>query len=197
MKINYIITSLFFLFNNFTSLFSQSLIDFNEIENDTMITWNNKNKIKWSDFKGEKTIYSNSKAESGIGINMEPFLHKNLVYEYLVFAYFDKKKSTTKVQNDYLLKHEQMHFNIGEIFARRIRKEIIKQKESNVENIYYEKIYNRLYNKCLDFHRKYDEETKHSKDFYKQKEWNNLILDELNSLEKYSYKNYLNFILKH
>jgi predicted secreted Zn-dependent protease len=36
--------------------------------------------------------------------------------------YFDKDQSWMMVKNAYVLQHEQIHFNISELYARKIRK---------------------------------------------------------------------------
>lgn len=189
----YSLLSIVFAFGQKQSLFSDDgkII----IENDTIIIWNEKRKIEWSDFYGKQIINKKASAESGIGIAMKPYYDKNKkIYRYLVFAYFDKRKSSFLLRNDYLLEHERMHFNIGEIYAREIRKEIINQLENNTKEINYQKIFYSYYQQYIRFQESYDKETAFSRSVNNQKKWDRKVLDKLNTLEPFSVNNYMKIL---
>ncbi|CAL2055711.1 hypothetical protein [Tenacibaculum sp. 190524A05c] len=171
---------------------SQNMLNYLQgIENDTIIIWEKDNKISWDNFEGSKLVNKNMKAESAIGIMIQPFDIDELYYDYLVFSYFHKNKSTTKVLSKHLLNHEQMHFNIGEIYARKMRKVILKQRKINPDSIKVQEVHSNFFLEYSLFSKEYDKETKHSVIHKKQKEWDKKILNKLKELEAYSLNNYI------
>ena len=84
--------------------------------------------------------------------------------------------------------HEQKHFDIVELYARRMRKDLALLKCSSmaVLNETADSLY-KLYDKEMDrYQDQYDEETDGSMNGDKQREWNRKIPDELHLLELYS-----------
>lgn len=104
-----------------------------------------------------------------------------------VGAYFLRDSSWAKVKDAKILTHEQGHFNITELYARKIRrdltmKKIRKEGFSNKFDEIVEK-YRRESNLCQDL---YDAETEHHLNEEAQIKWNYRIKKELLKLTKYS-----------
>lgn len=154
-------------------------------DKDTLIFWSKKRKLTWNDFKEVKkdTIFTDL-AESYTEIKMIPYLFKPNVYSYKVFACFHKNKSFTNNTSDYLLNHEQLHFDITELFARKIRKEIQIQ-ESKSSYVDYLSIYKKEHKAYRLYQNLYDAETFHSTNFEKQKKWEISIDNQLEELKGY------------
>ena len=114
-------------------------------------------------------------------------------YEKMDIAtYFFKKKSWTVKKNAMeLLVHEQLHFDIAELFARKMRKEFYKLKKNKVDTFNaYQSVYTTLWKSCRMYQKQYDKETKHSRELVHNEEWAEKIYKELKLLEEYSYTNF-------
>jgi len=154
-------------------------------DKDTIVFWSKKRKLTWDDFKGIKKDTSFiSLAESYTEIKMVPYLSKLNTYSYKVLACFHKDKSFTNNTSDYLLNHEQLHFDITELYARKIRQEIQVQ-ESKSSYVDYLSLYNKKYKSYKLYQKLYDVETSHSTNFKMQKKWKEKIGSELEKLKKY------------
>src|SRR5687768_6828529 len=85
------------------------------------ITWNEFYRLQWHDFQGEPQENSIGDAGTVVQIKAKPYLVKKQV-RYDVYALFNRKKSWARDYSESLLAHEQLHFDIAELYARKIRK---------------------------------------------------------------------------
>jgi predicted secreted Zn-dependent protease len=100
-----------------------------------------------------------------------------------------QKKSWGRIKNDYILAHEQKHFDLTEVFARKLNKELKEYKFNNAtvgDDI--NRIYQGMVNELTYTQQQYDKETDHSRNPPVQQEWNNRI-DSLLEVTA-PYKNY-------
>jgi hypothetical protein len=160
-----IIVIILFICNS--QLFSQS----------NKICWNENRKLTWNDFiiTKEKSA-QNFSALSSCGMTIDFNLN-------VVTPYFNKDKSwvlfSKKLSLD-LLEHEKLHFDIVELFARRMRREFEISDEKDLEKIYD---CNML---MLDeFQDRYDSETDHGIINSEQNCWIEYVKDELRKLDNY------------
>ncbi len=162
------------------------LSSFNQDRKD-IIVWQEGKLLTWDDFKGKP-----AKRFSAASTHYDTFKtteEKGNKTEVVVRAIFYTNKSWKKVSwiNDEVLEHEQKHFDIVELFARKLRKEIQARKYLNYENV--KAITDTLYDKMdkeMDlFQDKYDDETDASMDGDQQRKWNKKIMDEIQSLSAY------------
>lgn len=166
-----------------------------KVENDSIIIWNKDRKIIWDDFLSENKDnlhkYKNEEhADAGIAVSIQIYPKEINCWDidYLeVVAQMNKTKSWTKSKMDVVLNHEQVHFDIVELYARKIRKSIPKFIEESEEcdlqgiaDIYYRLIEEHWQTQFL-----YDEETRHSINFEKQQEWDKKIADSLEAYKDY------------
>ncbi len=155
--------------------------------NDSVITWKDNFKLKWQDFKGEV----NSNDSNVIAMTCTETIVENDGNSEKVSVVFLKYKSfkTAKVfQPKYIknaLIHEQLHFDIAELFARKLRKKIkdlgseftedelsIALKKIKVESDYFQKTY--------------DSATDFGNNLQKQKIWIFKVKTELRKYSKYA-----------
>jgi predicted secreted Zn-dependent protease len=108
--------------------------------------------------------------------------------EVVIKCFFNRNKSWTKEKkSDYLLEHEQLHFDITELFVRKLRKQLndlgnnCKRLNSHIEHYYKEN-----YKEFVAYQNAYDNETKHSLDTEKQKLWKEKIARELDRLKPFA-----------
>jgi hypothetical protein len=102
------------------SLFIFSTYTFAQLH-DT-IQWSTSYKLKWEDFQGKSDSSSKYGAISRPGIKYHLSANADS-FNVKVLCFFIKSKSWSKYKNSYpLLMHEQLHFDIAELFARKLRK---------------------------------------------------------------------------
>lgn len=154
---------------------------------DTKLYWDEKNDLDWSHFQPVRKHGSDA-AMSSIAMESRSVTNKSGVF-IRIRASFDPIKSWVKndCQTAYILNHEQMHYNIVELYARKLRKAVAEKKFSRTN---FSAEYNRLFDKYADEHEiyqdRYDEETEHSILRNEQAEWNAKVLDEMKELEEYA-----------
>lgn len=132
---NHILKNIFFLIG-FISLMSFSFVK------DDFILWQENKKLKIQDFKADNkdTIKVNRQqflgAISAIRIEYSSFQrNKNSVPDFSIKTYFDPNGSWMLLKNDYVLQHEQIHFDLTELYARKMRKSVESLRQKNVTNI--------------------------------------------------------------
>ncbi len=125
-----------FFFIGFITLMSFSFVK------DDFILWQENKKLKIQDFKAENkdTVKVNQQqflgAISAIRIEYSSFQrNKNSVPDFSIKTYFDPNESWMLLKNDYVLQHEQIHFDLTELYARKMRKSVESLRQKNVTNI--------------------------------------------------------------
>ena len=132
---NHILKNIFF-FICFISLMNFSFVK------DEFILWQENKKLKIQDFKADNkdTVKVNRQqflgAISAIRIEYSSFQrNKNSVPDFSIKTYFDPNESWMLLKNDYVLQHEQIHFDLTELYARKMRKSVESLRQKNVTNI--------------------------------------------------------------
>lgn len=152
------------------------------------IRWENDSILSWSDFMGKPDLTSNRSAISVVGIVTGKFKWNDKTVNGKIEVSFDKDSSWSKIYNDsLLLNHEQGHYDIAEIYARMIRRELsvrkynrskLQIKMNHIMDKYIEEE-----NKCQ---RQYDLETNHYINTESQEKWTTYIHNQLINLCGYS-----------
>jgi len=170
-------------------LFFQSEVIFSQLKDE--ILWEDAVKLKWEDFKGkapEKNTIGLKKAETYYAIELDSEYVEGQLPYCIIKVFFIKNKSWTITNNKEVLAHEQLHFNIGELFARKIRQRFI---ELNIQGIKDYNLYNDEFNNFLKqervFQEKYDKEVFFNSK--KQLEWKTEITKQLEELKEYKLHN--------
>jgi hypothetical protein len=166
---------------------SLPLLSFKDGEQD-VITWSKDRKLTWSDYRGKpkprfaaaSTVYSLGRFVKKEGGKLKAVIE----------AYFYCKDSWKKDDwiNDEVLAHEQKHFDIVELFARKIRKKLAGMtfKDQNDAEEKVESLYQVLNQEMDVYQDQYDNETDGSMDGDGQRKWNKKIADEIKALDAYS-----------
>jgi hypothetical protein len=98
-------------------LVAQNLLN----DSQDLIEWNEYYSLTWEDFQGTPDKQAIGDAGTAVQIKAKPFYVKDQV-QYDVEALFNRKKSWSRGKSESLLQHEQLHFDIAELYARKIRK---------------------------------------------------------------------------
>ena len=155
--------------------------------NNDVIVWNKDVKLTWNDFKGkisnDKTyesvnIYNENEvnaARSRIAIGLN-FQCKNGKANHIVTAEFEKNNSwyDPKYKSDDVLSHEQLHFDIAEVFARKLRSKLSSMKNA-CDRPSVVAVFQTNDREFDEFAIQYDIETSHGTNKKKQIEWVNKI----------------------
>lgn len=140
-------------------------------EDDEFIPWAHDRRLSWEDFLSEPKKNSDAVASTstslGIAYQVE---HGQLTYA--ITCNFSKQKSWGLLKTDYILAHEQGHFDITEVCARKLYKAL---QEYQFNRKTYRKDVNDIYRAIVqekeDMQAAYDGESDHSRNRKVQYEW--------------------------
>lgn len=191
----------FFLLATFSSA-SQT----KTLENDSLLIWNENRKITWNDFLSKDftivkkhTVIGVTNTVDGAAISMSIEIYPKELncknYEdVIIVAVMNKKESCVIFKRDEVLNHEQTHFDIAELYARKIRKKISEynglKKECNLEAI--AEIYYRLEEGHWQAQFLYDKEVRiEGKREQNQKKWDRKVDSLIGAYQKYERDIYM------
>lgn len=168
-------------------LFLDAGFDNSKLESE--ITWNKYRKLTWTDFKG-KPLMNEPKfsALTASYISSEcGFKHNKLIYNVKAVFLPNDSYIVGKV-TDKLLFHEQLHFDLTELYARKLRKMFSEQINTITEadSVTLKIDINAILNEWEKMQHEYDEATYHGLDEVVQNRWQKMIELGLNQLENYS-----------
>ncbi len=156
------------------------------------IKWSKDRKLTWNDFKGKSSSDANSfGAESNCGFGFKTNTVR--IFDKIkvkIVNTFDCKSSWVLPNNKNsaeLLEHEQLHFDLSQIYTRQLRKKLAETK-MNIFNFSKEskKTFNEIFFLYTERQSQYDKETNHGNSTIEQEKWKKNIEKELNDLENYS-----------
>ncbi len=152
-------------------------------QEEVTIAWSPEVRLSWDDFRG-KPQNSRAAAVTASGItyhfsSMATGDEVELDFTVSTFFYPDKSWYHPEVCDSVILSHEQLHFDISELFARKMRRRLkdtrfTKNVKAEVRVIYQETI-----RSLHDFQNRYDDETNFSRDREQQFAWNTKIAEAL------------------
>lgn len=149
--------------------------------------WEASRKLTWEDFKGSVPPNTEPAATTASGISYEysaNLIHHEVKLDFEVTAFFYPQESWYKpdVCDAHILQHEQLHFDISEVFARRMRMKL--RNTSFTENVKSEirAIYRQTLKELEELQEKYDWETNFSRNPEAQERWNAQIKEALDRL---------------
>lgn len=150
------------------------------------IFWNSTKPLQWSDFQGKPRAWSVFVAQT-VSVIEQTYSCDGDHFSYSIKAKFNRKKSWTKTnQNAEVLLHEQKHFDLTEIYARKMRKTYSRLEnpcQYTMEDL--GKIYDEYFLELRHMQTLYDIETDHGLDKADQKIWNKKIEVQLEELSFY------------
>lgn len=150
------------------------------------IEWSPSRKLTWEDFKAPPDAASTNAALTSSSINVE-FGYDEEELQFNIKCSFDKNKSWVRIRNNTILLHEQGHFDIAELHARKLNK-ALKAYHFNAKTVSND--VNRIYDSVMTLHHaaqnEYDKETDFSRNKEKQTLWLKKIADDLQGLKTYA-----------
>lgn len=148
------------------------------------IVWAKDRKLTWKDFKGTPPEDSGAAAITGSGITYKFSTYyrggkRRVEFNVSTFFYPNSSWYRPHLCNDLILGHEQLHFDITEIYARKMRKELDSTSFSKNIKEEVRAIYKRINKELNDFQNLYDASTNYSRNEEQQIIWNKKIADAL------------------
>lgn len=144
--------------------------------------------LTWADFKGSAPGSSKFIALTHSAIKLDFGGEGKNIWFTIESIFYPKKSWKKKGVDDHILKHEQGHFDITEIYSRVLRKTLSETKFKKYDTIGDEvqRIFNSNFNACEKLQDAYDKETDHSKIKDEQYRWNTKISSMLDSLSTHT-----------
>lgn len=150
------------------------------------INWRSRRTLHWNDFKGNPVAAASNAALTSTSILIN-FGYDDQSLTYKIQCVFYPQKSWTKVQSNHILAHEQGHFDISQLFTRKLHKALSEYRfrAASVDRD-VQKIYQQISQDQAAFQQLYDKETNYSRNLAEQKNWQDKIEKELEELKPYA-----------
>ena len=152
----------------------------------TYLNWNSNRKLTWNDFQKEADASDPLHAMTSTNISVQAHCDGNEM-KFDVKCQFSVLDSWTKNKSsESLLQHEQLHFDITEIYARQLRQKLEQQKSlCTGDKRKFNAVVNKVFADWKKTQERYDAESKHGIDDAKQQQWTENVANLLTSLEAY------------
>lgn len=159
---------------------------------ETEIEWTPERKLTWDDFKGipDNKTFPNAVAITNSAIGFEsgsfnPFKDGKLFVRNMFNTYGSWVLPKGKTDN--VLRHEQIHFDITEIYTRKLRKALIDANVTTNSSTRAYDIFDSIKNEWEKKQKRYDYDTQNGIEKYTQEEWEAFVKLELIKYDLYKY----------
>ncbi len=154
------------------------------------IEWTKDYQLQWSDFKATTASGNGFVASTSSGIAYsysyrEVNGEKSIKVVVTCNFYPQKSWYSKKDASDYILKHEQTHFDISELYKRIFKKRIDKTQFSDDMKKELEALFYQTEDERVAMQRKFDSESDHSKNKEKELEWEAYVAQQLVAYERW------------
>lgn len=160
-----------------------------EVDKEKM-PWSDSRTLTWSDFQGIPNAGDDYVASTNSGVSFSYSISfKNGVkdFNFTVESHFYPKLSWYRKGqvNDYILGHEQTHFDISELHARILKKRLSEATFSDAIKAEIKVIYEKTEQERRDMQNRFDVETVHSNNRKNEIQWELFVAEQLRSYERW------------
>lgn len=168
----------------FLKFFLLSVLVLFPLNDSEKMAWSEDRKLTWEDFQGKPDRAANYVASTNSGITFSYSISEEngeRELDWTVQSHFYPKLSWFKKEkvSEYILNHEQTHFDITELHARKLRKNLENARFSKRIKQEIETIYRENENERREMQQKFDSETGHSINREKELFWGNYVAQQL------------------
>ena len=147
------------------------------VAQENAVLWGDDVNLEWADFKGKPKAASKIAAVTASGISytfnaVERDGYYEVDYEVSTFFYPDQSWYRPEMCDELILSHENLHFDITELHARKMRKEIDQTQFTENVRSEIKAIYHKILKELGEFQNRYDTETNFSRNRNAQLRWN-------------------------
>lgn len=150
------------------------------------IEWSASRKLTWNDYNGAPDPKIGAAASTTTYLKIEYEIENGKLL-YYISSTFSPSLSWVRHKTDHILGHEQGHFDIAEIFARKLHQQM---KEYKFNKATFREVLGKMYNDIQSqkdaLQNQYDRESNHSINKEKQKEWEEKIAKLLKETKEFS-----------
>ncbi|MFS4494029.1 DUF922 domain-containing protein [Maribacter sp. 2308TA10-17] len=157
------------------------LMSFQPEQDYDTIPWNADRRLTWKDFNGKAPLNARAAATTASGITYRfstSGTSNSIEVDFKIDTFFYPNKSWYQPElcDEVILSHEQLHFDISELYARKMRKRLAAATftHKNVK-AKVKAIYRNINEELSEFQNQYDSETNFSRDREQQAIWNEKI----------------------
>ncbi|NND78670.1 MAG: DUF922 domain-containing protein [Maribacter sp.] len=148
------------------------------------IEWSPDYKLTWEDFKGKSPNNDRAAATTASGISYQfstSALNGEIELDYEVNTFFYPQKSwyQPSLCDSLILSHEQLHFDISELYARKMRSRLASTSFTQNVKAEVKEIYKEVLQELQEFQNLYDDQTNFSRDVDQQLMWNKKVREAL------------------
>jgi hypothetical protein len=164
-----------------------------QAQSESGFAWPEHPRLTWNDFKGspaKSASYPSAVSDTGFKYQL---VCRNGLLDIDVAAFFSPSGSWVKPDSKTpeLLRHEQGHFNMAELYALKLRKAILDAKiscgDTASANAAGEKMVSEFQKEWQDAEREYEEDTKYGTDLGKQDAASKRIAADLEAMSAYKH----------
>ena len=165
-----------------------------QLAKDSAIRWTARRPLTWADFQGKPPDRNDAVAAETAYTILHGFRCVGSAFDSVVVAAFRPRESWVKMamlrtpaDNARALRHEQAHFDIAEIHARRIRRyysELVAPCRLSTDDL--ADAAKRMERDQKGAQEQYDEETDHGRNSNQQSRWEKTVATDLTSLVKFA-----------
>ena len=163
------------------------------VDTDRYKRWSKQQPLRWNDYRvSQRNTIKHGFAVSAITSYQYYFLPRELHTDSClnVLTLFRKKTSWVKdTVEQIVLEHEQIHFDIAELYARKIRERFqsFRGTQCSVSDIYYQ--VDSLLDAADRYQELFDRDTFYGRSSRIQERWRDQMDTELKQLEEFSFEN--------
>jgi len=155
-----------------------------ETQEDETIEWSADYKLTWEDFKGKSPNNDRAAATTASGISYQfstSALNGEIELDYLVNTFFYPNKSWYQpgLCDSLILSHEQLHFDISELYARKMRNRLASTSFTQNVKAEVKQIYKEVLAELETYQNLYDDQTNFSRNLEQQLIWNRKVQEAL------------------
>jgi hypothetical protein len=148
------------------------------------LAWKSNAPLQWVHFQGKPEADDHvhgAVTYAGIEVLVDQVLFPSGNIRFKARAIFDQKRSWVKAgePDSTLLAHEQLHFDITEVYARKLMQKLNELQLSKKDKAVVKKWQKRYWQAQLNAQKLYDRESVHGLHFEQQQAWRTLIDAEL------------------
>lgn len=148
------------------------------------IAWSEERRLTWEDFKGTPRGLDDYVASTSSGISFaysvgvaRGELHLNYTVESNFYPY--SSWIVTEHASEYILRHEQTHFDISELHARKFRKRLAEREFSLEPKEELDSMYQTIEAERRAMQKKFDADTDHSQIPMAEERWVAFVAEQL------------------